>query len=69
MKIIAATFLFFILFLNNNYAQKHSSSSYPKSKSFYTKQLVDSDAVYFTAENFHIKADGLMDVSYVLQQA
>ena len=68
MKLIAATFLFFILFINTSYTQKHLSS-YPKSKSFYTKQLMDSDAVYFTTENFHIKADGSMDVSDLLQQA
>src|SRR5690242_14002929 len=68
MKLLAATFLVFIFFFNNNYAQQHSTS-YPKSKSFYTKQLMDSDAVYFTPENFHIKADGSMDVSDVLQQA
>lgn len=60
-------FYFFIFFFNNSYAQKNSS--YPKSKSFYTKQLMDSDAVYFTLENFHIKADGLVDVSDALQQA
>ncbi len=69
MKIIVATFLSIILFYTHNYAQKHSFSSYPKSKSFYTKQLIDSDAVYFTPENFNIKADGSMDVSDVLQQA
>jgi hypothetical protein len=30
---------------------------------------MDSDAVYFTPENFNVKADGSMDVSDVLQQA
>jgi hypothetical protein len=45
MKTIVATFLSSILFYTDNYAQKHSSSSYPKSRSFYTKQLMDSDAV------------------------
>lgn len=69
MKIIVLTFLSFILFYSNNYAQKHSSASYHSSKSFYTKQLMDSDAVYFTPENFNIKADGSMDVSDVLQKA
>jgi len=34
MKLIAATFLFFILFSNSSTAQKRSFSSYPKSKSF-----------------------------------
>src|SRR5256885_1610316 len=70
MKTIVAVFLSLILFYTDNYAQKHSSSSsYSKSKSFYTKQLMDSDAVYFTPENFNVKADGSMDVSDVLQQA
>ena len=69
MKAIVVTFLSMILFFADNYGQKHSSSSYPKSKSFYTKQLMDSDAVYFTPENFNIKADGSMDVSDVLQQS
>jgi len=69
MKTIVATILSIILFYTDNYGQKHSSSSYPKSKSFYAKQLMDSNAVYFTPENFNLKADGLMDVSDVLQQA
>ena len=30
---------------------------------------MDSNAVYFAPENFNIKADGSMDVSYALQQA
>jgi len=51
MKIIVASFLSIILFYTDNFAQKHLSSSYPKSKSFYTRQLMDSDAVYFTPEN------------------
>ncbi|SFQ54043.1 glycosyl hydrolase family 28-related protein [Parafilimonas terrae] len=66
MKIIAATFLAFLFCINYSQAQKNTT---PKSKSFYTKQLMDSDAVYFTPENFNIKADGSMDVSDVLQQA
>lgn len=58
-----------IIFLHStSTAQKHPAS-WPKSPSFYTKQLMDSDAVYFTAANFHIKADGSMDVSDALQQA
>ena len=69
MKNIVGIFLSIILFYTGSYAQKHSSTSYAKSKSFYTKQLMDSDAVYFTPENFNIKADGSMDVSDVLQQA
>src|ERR1017187_6191884 len=69
MKTIVATFLSIILIYTDNYGQKHSSPSYPKSKSFYTKQLMDSNAVYFTPENFKLKADGSMDVSDILQQA
>ena len=61
MKIIVLTFLSLILFYPDNYAQK--------SKSFYTKQLMDSDAVYFTPEKFNIKADGSTDVADALQQA
>jgi len=68
MKIIAASFSSLILFYTGSFAQKHSSS-YPKSKSSYTRQLMDSAAVYFTPENFNIKADGSMDVSDVMQQA
>lgn len=68
MKIIVLTFLSIILFYPD-YAQKHSSSSYHRSKSFYTKQLMDSDAVYFTPENFNIKADGSTDVADALQKA
>jgi hypothetical protein len=68
MKIIAATLTLLILFQINCYTQKHTTS-YRKSKSFYAKQLIDSDAVYFTPENFDIKADGSMDVSDALQQA
>jgi len=68
MKTIA-TLLSIILFCTGNYAQKHSSLSYPKSKSFYTKQLMDTDAVYFTPENFNVEEGGSMDVSDVLQRA
>src|SRR5579862_8949945 len=69
MKTIVATFLSILLFYTYNFGQRHSPLSYPKSKSFYTKQLMDSNAVYFTPENFNLKADGSMDVSDVLQQA
>jgi hypothetical protein len=69
MKIILASFLSIIFFQSRNYAQQPSSPSYPKTKSFYAKQLMDSDAVYFTPENFNIKTDGSTDVSDVLQQA
>lgn len=37
--------------------------------SFYKQKLVDSEAVYFTPDNFKIKADGKTDVSDQLQQA
>ena len=69
MKKIVTTFLSILLFCTDNYAQKHFSSSEHKSKSFYTKQLMDSNAVYFTPENINIKVDGSMDVSDALQQA
>jgi hypothetical protein len=38
-------------------------------KSIYQARLDDPDAVYFTPENFSIKADGKTDVSDALQQA
>ena len=66
MKLIAETFFLSILFFNTSFSQKNIIS---KSKSFYSKQLMDPDAVYFTRENFNIKADGSMDVSDILQQA
>ncbi len=69
MKIVAEVFFFLFLAHSSNTAQKRSTSSDVKSKSFYTKQLTDSDAVYFTPGNFNIKADGKMDVSDALQQA
>ena len=69
MKIVAEVFFFLFLAHSSNTAQKRSTSSDVKSKSFYTKQLTDSDAVYFTPGNFNIKADGKMDVSDALQNA
>ncbi|HEY5464805.1 MAG TPA: glycosyl hydrolase family 28-related protein [Hanamia sp.] len=69
MKIIVAVFFFLFLAHTSGIAQKHNTSSDVKSKSFYTKQLKDSDAVYFTPGNFNIKADGKMDVSDALQKA
>lgn len=68
MKNIASIFLSIILFYTVSYAQK-GSSSYPKSKLFYTKRLMGSATVYFTPEDFNIKADGSKDVSDALQQA
>lgn len=44
-------------------------ASSDKSKSAYIQKINDPDAVYFTAENFGIKADGVMDVSNALQKA
>jgi hypothetical protein len=37
--------------------------------SIYTQQPVDSEAFYFTPENYNIKADGKTDVTAVLQEA
>ncbi|HLX91869.1 MAG TPA: glycosyl hydrolase family 28-related protein [Puia sp.] len=68
IKTIVAIFLSVILFHNKNLAQKWSSPFSSKSKSFYTKELLDSDAVYFSSQNFPIKSDGSSDVSEVLQQ-
>ena len=41
----------------------------PKSTSVYQKRLDDPQAVYFTPDNFKIKADGKVDVSDELQEA
>ncbi len=38
-------------------------------RSIYQSRLDDSDAVYFTPDNFKITADGKTDVSDALQQA
>ncbi len=67
MKIILTTVLLFLLH-TSNYAQKRRAP-FLKSNSFYKQKLIDPDAVYFTPENFHVKPDGSMDVSDVLQQA
>src|SRR5665648_788852 len=40
-----------------------------KSVSVYQKKPNDTEAIFFTAENFDIKADGKMDVSDALQAA
>lgn len=68
MRSILATLTLLIFFHHNSFSQTQKAS-HQKSQSFYAKQLMDSDAVYFTPENFHIKADGSMDVSDILQQA
>src|ERR1035437_5843533 len=68
--IVTLSFLFFILYSDCiAQSKKNTSSTDPQSKSFYTKELIDTDAVYFTPENFNIKADASMDVSDVLQNA
>ncbi len=38
-------------------------------ESVYTQKPIDSEAYYFTPENYGIKADGVMDVSDALQKA
>ena len=40
-----------------------------KSTSYYKSKPVDKEAVYFTPQNFNIKADGKTDVSDALQSA
>jgi hypothetical protein len=68
--IVIISFLFFIHYpdcIAQN--KKNTLSAYPQSRSFYAKELMDPDAVYFTPQNFNIKADGSMDVSAVLQNA
>lgn len=46
-----------------------SSVAASKSTSVYTLKPNDSEAIYFTPENYGIKSDGTMDVSDALQQA
>ena len=40
-----------------------------ESKSVYLQKPIDQEAIYFTPENFNIKADGKTDVSDALQEA
>ncbi|NIG55006.1 glycosyl hydrolase family 28-related protein [Chitinophaga sp. Cy-1792] len=47
----------------------HVYGQFRPGKSFYPQQPEDPAAMYFTAKNFGIKADGSMDVSEQLQQA
>ncbi|WP_291909024.1 glycosyl hydrolase family 28-related protein [Chitinophaga sp. CB10] len=47
----------------------HVDGQFKPGKSFYTQQPDDPAAVYFTAKNFGVRADGSMDVSEQLQQA
>ena len=67
MKIILTSFA--LLSVVCTYGQNRGFNTRENGTSFYQKRLQDSDAVYFTAENYHIKADGSMDVSDALQQA
>lgn len=69
MKILTSLFFFLFIAHTSGVAQKHGTSTGVMSQSFYTKQLRDSDAVYFTPGNFNIKADGKTDVSDALQKA
>ena len=41
----------------------------PGSKSFYTMKPEDTQAIYFTTDNYHIRTDGKIDVSDELQSA
>ncbi|KAA6344388.1 hypothetical protein EZS27_007976 [termite gut metagenome] len=41
----------------------------PKGQSVYLQKANDPEAIYFTSDNFNIKADGKMDVSDALQKA
>lgn len=63
MKLKLALFFLFAGYLMCTAAVKKSGNS------CYTQKPVDQEAVYFTAENFKIKADGKMDVSEALQRA
>lgn len=67
MKVQKVLFLFFfsILFANAGYAK----DTYPNSKSIYQEKPADPDAIYFTADNFKITADGKTDISDPLQEA
>ena len=69
MKITINTIALLCLLTGFAYGQNRGFSTKENGTSFYQKRLQDSDAVYFTAENYHIKADGSMDVSDALQQA
>ena len=40
-----------------------------RNESVYRMMPVDSEAYYFTSENFNIRADGIMDVTDALQEA
>jgi hypothetical protein len=63
MKLKLVLFLVLAGYCINLAAAKKSGNS------CYTLKPADPEAVYFTAENFKIKADGKMDVSDALQKA
>jgi hypothetical protein len=69
VKNILTTIALGIMLCSFGYGQNRSFNTKENGTSFYQKRLQDSDAVYFTPENYHIKADGSMDVSDALQQA
>ncbi|WP_208644847.1 glycosyl hydrolase family 28-related protein [Mucilaginibacter kameinonensis] len=64
--LLVTAFIFIQTFcFGNNISAKNDNGG----KSVYQARLQDSDAVYFTPENFKIKADGKTDVSDELQAA
>ena len=60
-------FLSICCFIIVSFAIKLSAAT--DGKSVYTQKPIDAEAVYFTPENFNIKADGKTDVSDELQKA
>ncbi|WP_208645521.1 glycosyl hydrolase family 28-related protein [Mucilaginibacter endophyticus] len=64
--LLVTAFIFIQTFcFGNNISVKNDNGG----KSIYQTRLQDSDAVYFTPDNFKIKADGKTDVSDELQAA
>ena len=64
-------FIYFCLFIaltSQGFSQTPANAVDPYSSIYQTK-LEDGHAVYFTPENFNIKADGSLDVSDALQEA
>jgi len=62
MNDIKTLILLFIIFLSTKISAQNP-------RSVFTERPVDAAAVYFTPENFNLKADGRTDVSYALQDA
>ncbi|MBN1597550.1 MAG: SMP-30/gluconolactonase/LRE family protein [Bacteroidales bacterium] len=56
---------FFVLIIVLNVVSANDNSG----KSFYTRKLIDEEAVYFTSENFNISNDGKTDITSELQRA